>query len=157
AGTRSSTSRRMPTVAKCSGLIPMSINDDRIGAQLAVLPRGDANETSIEREVRRTGSASLIEFGRFRLDRRAGRLTSGGMPIALRPKTWEVLQYLVDRPGVLVTKDDLLEAVWPDTSITEAVLTKSIGELRRALGDSVKNPRSIETVSRRGFRFVATI
>ncbi|HYC15141.1 MAG TPA: AAA family ATPase, partial [Stellaceae bacterium] len=73
------------------------------------------------------------------------------------PKTWAVLQYLVNRAGVLVTKDDLLDAVWTDTSITEAVLNKSIGELRRALGDSVKSPRFIETVQRRGFRFIAPL
>jgi len=104
-----------------------------------------------------TWSPSLIDFGGFRLDRRAGQLTSDGTPIALRPKTWAVLQYLVNRAGVLVTKDDLLDAVWTDTSITEAVLNKSIGELRRALGDSVKSPRFIETVQRRGFRFIAPL
>jgi DNA-binding winged helix-turn-helix (wHTH) protein len=96
-----------------------------------------------------------ITFSSFSLDLRAGRLTRGGETVPLRPKTWAVLQYLVERPGALVTKDALLEALWPDVSVSEDTLNKSIGELRVALGDEVKNPRFIETVHRRGFRFVA--
>jgi DNA-binding winged helix-turn-helix (wHTH) protein len=64
-----------------------------------------------------------IDFADFRLDLRAGSLTRGGASIALRPKTWAVLRYLVDRPGVLVTKDELLEAIWTDTTVTESVLS----------------------------------
>jgi len=131
---------------------------ERPEGTLLVAKRGHTtNEASVEGEVPQAAPASLIDFARFRLDLRAGRLMSEGEPIALRPKTWAVLQYLVSRPGVLVTKDDLLDAVWTDTSITEAVLGKSIGELRRALGDSVKEPRIIETVQRRGFRFIAPL
>ena len=97
----------------------------------------------------------LITFSAFSLDLRAGRLTRDGEPVPLRPKTWAVLHYLVERPGALVTKNALLEALWPDVSVSEDTLNKSIGELRVALGDEVKNPRFIETVHRRGFRFVA--
>jgi DNA-binding winged helix-turn-helix (wHTH) protein len=77
------------------------------------------------------------------------------VPVPLRPKTWSVLRYLAERPGELVSKDDLLNAVWTDVAVTESVLSKSIGELRAALGDSFKAPRLIETVQRRGFRFIA--
>src|SRR5262245_66663278 len=62
---------------------------------------------------------TAITFGSFRLDARAGRLMRGSDPVALRPKTWSVLQYLAERPGVLVTKNELLDAVWGDVAVTE--------------------------------------
>ena len=93
-------------------------------------------------------------FASFRLDLRSGRLLQGDAPIPLRPKTWSVLLYLVERSGELVSKDDLLDAVWPNVAVTPDTLTKSIGELRRALGDDPAAPRFIATVHRRGFRFI---
>jgi DNA-binding winged helix-turn-helix (wHTH) protein/predicted ATPase len=98
---------------------------------------------------------AAINFASFQLDLRGGRLLRNNEPIPLRPKTWSVLQYLAQRPGVLVSKNDLLDAVWGDVAVTESVLSKSIGELRVALGDNSRAPRLIETVSRRGFRFIA--
>jgi len=87
----------------------------------------------------------------------AGFLRSGDQAISLRPKTWAVLCYLAERPGLLVTKEELLNAVWGGTTVTEATLTKSIGEIREALHDEVRRPRFLETVHRRGFRFVSPI
>ena len=75
----------------------------------------------------------------------------------MRPKTWSVLHYLAERPAYSITKDELLDAVWRDVAVTESVMSKSIGELRVALGDSFKTPRFIETVQRRGFRFIAPV
>lgn len=98
-----------------------------------------------------------IAFLSFRLDRRAGRLTCAAKSIPLRPKTWAVLLYLAERPGALVTQEELLDAVWSDVAITPDTLRKSIGELRVVLGDDSKRPRVIETVHRRGFRFIAAI
>jgi DNA-binding winged helix-turn-helix (wHTH) protein len=95
-----------------------------------------------------------IAFMSFHLDRRGGRLTRAGEAIPLRPKTWAVLLYLAERPGVLVTRGELLDAVWPNVAVTPDTLTKSIGELRLALGDDSRTPRCIETVHRRGFRFI---
>jgi DNA-binding winged helix-turn-helix (wHTH) protein len=95
-----------------------------------------------------------ILFSSFRVDRRSGELTRAGTPIPLRPKTWSVLLYLAERPGALVTRDELLDAVWPDVAVTPDTLTKSIGELRLALGDDAARPRFIATVHRRGFRFL---
>jgi DNA-binding winged helix-turn-helix (wHTH) protein/predicted ATPase len=96
-----------------------------------------------------------IVFSSFRLDLRGGQLTRAGAPIALRPKTWAVLVHLAARPGILVTKEELLDAIWPDVAVTPDTLTKSIGELRLALGDDSANPGFIATVHRRGFRFIA--
>ena len=101
--------------------------------------------------------ASVIAFAPFHIDLFAGQLLRGSEPIPLRPKTWAMLQYLAERPGVLVSKNELLGAVWPDVTVTEWVLSKSIRELRVALHDDTKTPRLIETVQRRGFRFIAEI
>jgi predicted ATPase/DNA-binding winged helix-turn-helix (wHTH) protein len=78
-------------------------------------------------------------------------------PVPLRPKTWSVLRYLAERPGALVTKSELMNAVWSDVSVTESVMNKSIGELRAAFHDASKRPCFIETVQRRGFRFIARV
>jgi DNA-binding winged helix-turn-helix (wHTH) protein/tetratricopeptide (TPR) repeat protein len=96
-----------------------------------------------------------LRFGPFHLDLCGSRLLRGTAVIPLRPKTWSVLLYLVERPGALVTKDELFDALWPDTAVTPDTLNKSIGELRAALGDDSHVPRFIETVTRRGFRFIA--
>src|SRR5262245_16138835 len=74
--------------------------------------------------------------------------------VRLPPKVFAVLRLLVAHTGQLVTKEALLQAVWPDTVVSEAVLTTCIGELRRALGDTAQAPRFIQTVHRRGYRFI---
>jgi DNA-binding winged helix-turn-helix (wHTH) protein len=96
----------------------------------------------------------MIEFPPYRLDLQAGRLWRGSQPIPLRPKAWALLCYLAERPGVLVRKDELHAAVWDDTVVSDDTLTRTLGELRQALGDNAQSPRIIETVHRRGFRFV---
>lgn len=98
-----------------------------------------------------------IRFGSFQLDLAAERLWNGSDPIALRPKTWAVLRFLVDRAGELVEKETLLDAVWTDLAVEEKVLNVSIAEIRQALGDSARQPRYVETVHRRGFRFIAAL
>lgn len=98
-----------------------------------------------------------LVFGDHRIDFRAGELIRDGSPIPLRPKTWSVLLHLVERPGALVSRDELLDAVWPGIAVTPDTLTKSISELRLALGDDAKAPRFIVTVPRRGFRFLPAV
>src|SRR5262245_26140568 len=100
---------------------------------------------------------AAIVFGPFRMDLRAELLLRDREPIPLRPKTWSVLRYLAERPGVLVTKQELLDAVWGDAVVTEAVLSRSIWELRVALGDSSRTSQLLQTVQRRGFRFIAPV
>jgi DNA-binding winged helix-turn-helix (wHTH) protein len=75
----------------------------------------------------------------------------------LAPKTFSVLRYLVENPGRLVTQDELLEAVWPGTFVQPEILRKYILDIRKALGDPPKNPLFIETLPRRGYRFIATV
>lgn len=96
-----------------------------------------------------------IEFPPYRLDVRAGRLLRADKPVPLRPKAWALLSYLVERPGTLVTKEELHAAVWGDTIVSDDTLTRTLAELRRALRDDPRRPRFIETVHRRGVRFLA--
>ena len=103
------------------------------------------------------GPRDAIVFAPFCLDLRAERLLRGSQAVPLQPKAFAVLRHLVERPGALVTKNELLDAVWADTAVTENTLTQSIRQLRRALRDNSTPARFIETVHRRGFRFVAPV
>jgi DNA-binding winged helix-turn-helix (wHTH) protein len=94
------------------------------------------------------------EFAPFRLDPGAWMLWHQNRPVALPPRIFSVLCYLVEHAGALVTKDELLDAVWQHRFVSESVLKVCINELRRSLDDSAKTPRYIETVSRRGYRFI---
>jgi class 3 adenylate cyclase/DNA-binding winged helix-turn-helix (wHTH) protein/tetratricopeptide (TPR) repeat protein len=96
-------------------------------------------------------------FAEFRLDPANACLWRGTQAIALTPKAFDVLHYLVTHPDRLVTKDTLLDAIWPETAVSEAVVRIAIGEVRRALGDTAQAPRFIATVHRRGYRFVAPV
>src|SRR5262252_8975398 len=98
-----------------------------------------------------------LVFGPFRLDLRDERLWCGPEATPLSPKTFAVLRCLVTQAGQLVTKEALLEAVWPDTAVSESILTVAIRTLRRVLGDQAHTPRFIETVHGRGYRFIAPV
>jgi DNA-binding winged helix-turn-helix (wHTH) protein/tetratricopeptide (TPR) repeat protein len=98
-----------------------------------------------------------VSFGRFHLDETDARLTRDGEPVRLAPKPFAVLCALARMPRSLVTKNALLDSVWGHRFVTESVLKSTISELRAALEDDPKQPRYIETVSRRGYRFIAAI
>jgi len=98
-----------------------------------------------------------IIFDRFSLDLVNECLWRAAEAIKIRPKAFSLLNYLLHRPGQLVTKEELLNAVWPETFVTDAVLKVTIGELREALEDDPKSPRFIETAHRRGYRFIGQI
>src|SRR5262245_27232606 len=102
-------------------------------------------------------SSPQWRFADFRLDPDNACLWRGTQPIALTPKAFAVLHYLVTHADRLVTKDTLLDVVWPETAISDVVVRIAIGELRRALGDTAQTPRFIATVHRRGYRFVALV
>src|SRR5262250_2357518 len=98
-----------------------------------------------------------IAFDAFQMDVGRHRLWRGEQEISLRPKAWDVLCYLLERPGLLITKEVLHRAIWPDTVVSDDTLTKVIGELRHALTDNARTPRVIETVHGRGFRLVTDV
>ena len=98
--------------------------------------------------------SARLSFDRFELDELDARLTCDGQPVALPPRPFAVLCELARKPGHLVTKGELLDAVWGHRFVTESVLKSAISDLRAALHDDPKQPRYIETVSRRGYRFI---
>jgi DNA-binding winged helix-turn-helix (wHTH) protein len=103
------------------------------------------------------GSARYYVFGRYRLDRVEGRLWRGTTAVRLTRKAHGMLSHLVSHAGQLVTKDELLAAVWPRTVVVEDVLTTGVRELRRALEDPTRAPVFIQTVHRQGYRFIAPV
>jgi len=102
------------------------------------------------------GSNQAIAFGPFRLDPASGLLLQDGVPVPLTPKAFGVLHYLAARADRLVSKQELLEAIWPNVFVGDAVLKVAIAEIRRALSDDPKAPKYIATAHRRGYRFSGT-
>ncbi|MGC1648347.1 MAG: winged helix-turn-helix domain-containing protein [Candidatus Sulfotelmatobacter sp.] len=100
-----------------------------------------------------------LHFGTFEVDLRAGELRKGGVKIKLHGQPFEVLAMLLERPGEVVTREELQQRLWvSDTFVDfEHGLNKAINKLREALGDDADNPRYIETLPRRGYRFVGPI
>jgi len=102
-------------------------------------------------------SEKQIVFDPFCLDLVNKCLWRGSQAIKLRPKAFAMLDHLLRRPGQLATKEELLNAIWPETFVGEAVLKVAIRQLREALDDDPKSPRFIETAHRRGYRFIGQI
>jgi pimeloyl-ACP methyl ester carboxylesterase len=100
---------------------------------------------------------AIVTFGDFRLDPANATLKRGGTPVALTPKAFGVLELLVARAGQLVTKDEFLDRLWPGVFVGDAVLKVCVREIRQALGDDHHQPTFIETVHKRGYRFVAAV
>jgi Tol biopolymer transport system component/DNA-binding winged helix-turn-helix (wHTH) protein len=99
----------------------------------------------------------FYEFGEFRLDMRQRVLFRGEKPVSLTPKVWDTLAYLVANHNRLIEKNELMNAVWADSFVEEGNLTHNIRVLRKTLGDDAQNPFFIETVPRRGYRFIAPV
>lgn len=93
----------------------------------------------------------------FRLDVRDERLWEGDLSIRLTPKAFVLLRHFVQNPNRLLTKDEILDEVWPDTFVSEGLVREYVQDLRRALNDDPRQPRYIETVHRRGYRFIGNI
>jgi len=99
----------------------------------------------------------LLTFGLCCFDPYMGQLWRGKREVKVTPKAAAVLCSLVERAGQVVTKEELFATVWSDTVVSEAALTACIQELRHALDDQARKPRYIETVHRRGFRWLAPL
>ena len=103
------------------------------------------------------GNDNRVIFDPFSLDLVNECLWRGSQAIKLRPKAFALLHYLLEHSGQLVTKEQLLNAVWPETFVTDAVLKVTIRQLRNALDDDPNSPQFIETAHRRGYRFIAKV
>ena len=100
-----------------------------------------------------------LRFGVFELDLRAGELRKHGLRVRLQEQPFQVLAMLVGHPGEVVTREELQKKLWPaDTFVDfDHGLNKAISKIREALGDSAESPRFVETVARRGYRFLADV
>src|ERR1700760_2127951 len=99
----------------------------------------------------------LYRFGQFVLDPNRRRLSRGETLISLTPKAFDLLLFLAQNPNRLVTKEELLQAVWGDTFVEEGNLTQYISHLRKALGDNSEDTRLIVTIARKGYQFTADV
>ena len=113
----------------------------------------------VERAARSLPSSPpvRVRFDRFELDEANARLLLDGSPVALAPTPFALLCSLVRQPGALLTKSALLDEVWGHQFVSESVLKTVISEVRTTLKDDARQPRFIETVSRRGYRFIAPV
>jgi DNA-binding winged helix-turn-helix (wHTH) protein len=100
---------------------------------------------------------SVYEFGSFRLEVAERRLVRGGQPVHLTCKVFDLLTLLVQCSGHLISKDELMREVWPDSLVEENNLTVSMSTLRKALGEEGTEQRYIETVHKSGYRFIAEV
>ena len=98
-----------------------------------------------------------IQFGEFTLEMSERRLTRAGRPVALEPKTYDLLVILARHAGRLLTKRELLDLVWPESFVEEGILAVHVSNLRRVLGDGSRRRRYIETISRSGYRFIGRV
>ena len=103
------------------------------------------------------GDVGVYEFGDLQVDLNQMRVRRAGADVALEPKSFDVLCFLIEHRDRLVTKEELLDAVWRDTFVTPNVLTRAVAQLRKALGDEAREAHIIETVAKRGYRFIATV
>ena len=100
-------------------------------------------------------SGSVFCFEDCTLDLRRGVFRRGDRAIDLRPKSFEVLRYLVENAGRLVSKDELIQAIWPNVNVADESVARCVSDVRQALNDTEQ--RFIKTVPRRGYRFAAAI
>src|ERR1035438_5633473 len=100
-----------------------------------------------------------VRFGAFEADLHSGEVRKSGNRVKLQDQPFKVLQILLEHPGVLVTREELQTRIWPEETYGDFdhAVNVAVGKLRTALGDSADNPCFIETVPRRGYRFVATL
>ena len=100
-----------------------------------------------------------FRFGRFELDSRTRELRKGKNLIRLQEQPFEILRMMLERPGDVVTREELAKRLWPDGTFVdfEHSLNAAVKRLRSALGDDADNPRFVETLPRRGYRFIAAM
>ena len=110
---------------------------------------------SVEKAV---PSSRLVRFGTFEVDLPAGELRKSGVKLKLTGQPFQVLAILLERPGEVVTREELQKRLWPDTFVdVDHNLNTAINKIREVLGDSAESPRFVETLPRRGYRFIAPV
>src|SRR5258708_20276679 len=106
----------------------------------------------------RVGAPGLVRFGVFEVDLRAGELRKDGAKLKLTGQPFQVLTILLEQPGEVVTREELQKRLWPDTFVdVDHNLNSAINKIREVLGDSAESPRFVETLPRRGYRFIGEL
>ena len=102
---------------------------------------------------------NVVRFGSFELDPRSGELSSGGVKMPLQDQPFQILKLLTERPGEIVTREEIRRQLWPDDTVVEFenAVNAAIKKLRIALGDSAEEPRYVETLRRRGYRLMVPV
>src|ERR1043166_8339158 len=104
------------------------------------------------------GTSQVIRFATFEVDLQAQELRKAGLRLKLTGQPFQVLALLLEQPGVVVTREELQKRLWPDTFVdVDHNLNTAINKIREVLGDSAENPRFVETLPRRGYRFIAHV
>src|SRR5262249_52188269 len=104
------------------------------------------------------GTSQMIRFAAFEVDLQAQELRRGGLRLKLSGQPFQVLAILLAQPGTVVTREELQKRLWPDTFVdVDHNLNTAINKIREALGDSSENPCFVETLPRRGYRFIAPV
>src|SRR6476660_1082482 len=105
------------------------------------------------------GSAHLVRFGKFEADLQTGELHKNGVRVPLQGQPFQVCAILLSHPGELVTREELRQQVWPQDTFVDfdQALNTAITKIRTALGDDADNPRFVETLPRRGYRFISPV
>ena len=104
-------------------------------------------------------SPKIIRFGAFEVDLNAAELRKQGLRLRLQEQPFQVLAALLENPGEVVAREDLVRRLWPDGTVVDfdRGLNAAVTRLRQALSDSAETPRYVETVARRGYRFIAPV
>ena len=119
--------------------------------------QGETDDVSARAEVGAVTEPRTCEFGDVHVD--FGRMTvkRADNRVDIEPKVFDLLRFLIAHRDRLITKEELLDGVWRDTFVAPNALTRAVAQLRKALGDDADEPRYIETVARRGYRFIAPV
>src|ERR1700685_720064 len=109
--------------------------------------------------MQRPRPPSVMRFGTYEVSRQSGEVRKAGLRVRVQQQPMKLLEILLEHPGEVVTREELRSRVWPNESFGDfdQALNIAIGKLRSALGDSAENPRFIETLPKRGYRFIAEV
>ena len=104
-------------------------------------------------------TSRIVRFGTFELDLQEARLTKAGIRVRLQGQPLQILTLLLERSGEVVSREEIRQKLWSDQTFVEFddALNTAVGKLRAAIGDTAENPRFVETVPRRGYRFIAPV
>ena len=134
-----------------------NIYNHTVNPLLSVLPMGRESLLKVRKDFGKIMERISYEFGSFRMDPHERVVRCGKKLLPLTPKVFDILLVLLQNPGRILTKEEIMKQVWPDTIVEESNLARNVSTLRKALGEEPDRPQFIETIPWRGYRFVAEV